>query len=1084
MGSRIDTFACLISTAVARARHLSECAEKPYFRTRISGYIEIDDRRRFFAQSRWLRAKAGLSEGQMAEIQTGDFVRQIGKKTNAGRVLEIRDRGGRKTIKIQFPNGSRKLPMDTVELVPDEADTPSELLSQGQLSGHKDFKQRIAHVRLSGNMSDVFYSMEATDTDFYAHQFKPVVKMLDSPSGNLLIADEVGLGKTIEAGLIWTELAARFKYNRLLVICPKVLCDKWRRELQNKFDVPAQIYDAKGLLELMKSPYSQRAGFAAVCGYQGIRPRPKEKRTGRPVDQLTEVLEEAQGSDKLVDLLVIDEAHHMRNRGTQTNELGSIATGVSQHTAMLSATPINLHNRDLHSLLRLVDDMTFRDETALEQIIRANVPLVAARDGLLSNKPFDEVDDLILRASRTPILRNAKSLPRLRRELLDKGAELRPSDRARIAAGLEKVNLLSNAINRTRRRDVEEFRVVRHVHAYRSVMTSQERDVYDRVTKAILDYADENDLPVGFLTVMPQRMLASSLPAALSHWRKAEAAFDCEDEDEDEDEDVPDEEETDRRPLARELGRVSSGLPDPKVLERQDTKFAEFLRAIREQLQSKPNQKIVVFSTFRSTLKYLERRLHENSIPTLLLYGATKDRGDVQARFEDDLEIPILLASEVGSEGIDLQFAQTVVNYDLPWNPMRVEQRIGRIDRLGQTAEAISVLNLLHENTVDDRIYSRLHDRLGLCKTALGGFEEILGREIKKLTTDLLSGKLTESEQDRRIADTEQAIQNQRQHEEELEREASSLIAHGDYVLGAIRDSRESKNWITENDIVDYIEFALGALHPGSEVRWLPEKSLVDISMTSDARHQYESWCTAMQVQAGSLARNASAVSFRVGKGEKRSRHPRLSPAHPLMRYLAGAVQEKDVLPPNAAAIQIGSSDCPSLKPGIYAGAVQCWVFGEGASSLSLAYGLVDCSTGELFGPDIAESIVSCCIASGSRWHSAVAEIDGEKTSELVDDDLGTDLDLRFHDEKDRRVGQIEDRIAIQLSALEHRSEERARIIEKQILNSPAGLVAANRTRLRNHLERTEQRRLEIKGQSVDDASYSDVSAFVLKVLP
>ena len=96
---------------------------------------------------------------------------------------------------------------------------------------------------------------------------------------------------------------------------------------------------------------------------------------------------------------------------------------------------------------------------------------------------------------------------------------------------------------------------------------------------------------------------------------------------------------------------------------------------------------------------------------------------------------------KVGSEGIDLQFCRTVFNYDLPWNPMRIEQRIGRVDRLGQTADAVTVVNLLHRGTIDDEIYRRLYERLDLAKQALGGFEAVLGEEISKLTPDLLTGR-------------------------------------------------------------------------------------------------------------------------------------------------------------------------------------------------------------------------------------------------------------------------------------------------------------------------------------------------------
>ena len=115
--------------------------------------------------------------------------------------------------------------------------------------------------------------------------------MLNSPTDGLLVADEVGLGKTIEAGLVWTEIAARYQAKRLLVICPKVLCQKWQAELQEKFGLDANIYKADEVLNCLENKSIQQRGFIAICGMQSVRPRPAEKRTGTSADKLAEFLE-------------------------------------------------------------------------------------------------------------------------------------------------------------------------------------------------------------------------------------------------------------------------------------------------------------------------------------------------------------------------------------------------------------------------------------------------------------------------------------------------------------------------------------------------------------------------------------------------------------------------------------------------------------------------------------------------------------------------------------------------------------------------------------------------------------------------
>src|SRR6185369_2901864 len=128
------------------------------------------------------------------------------------------------------------------------------LLRNTQFGTADDLRRTITHVRLTGRLADVIYSMEATNTDFYAYQFKPVLKMLLSPSNGILIADEVGLGKTIEAGLIWTELRCRFDMRRLMVICPAVLQEKWQDELERRMGVKADIVSAAELLRVLKRP--------------------------------------------------------------------------------------------------------------------------------------------------------------------------------------------------------------------------------------------------------------------------------------------------------------------------------------------------------------------------------------------------------------------------------------------------------------------------------------------------------------------------------------------------------------------------------------------------------------------------------------------------------------------------------------------------------------------------------------------------------------------------------------------------------------------------------------------------------------
>ena len=202
-------------------------------------------------------------------------VRLKGDPTRRG-ILTGRTRPGRRgndvRYQVSFPDTTCWVPSDQIERIPIERESPIDLLQAGKLGHAIDLRRTLTHVRLTGRLADVIYSMEATNTDFYPYQFKPVLRFLLSPSNALLIADEVGLGKTIEAGLIWTELRSRFDLRRLLVLCPAFLRDKWQRELAQKIGVRAQIVDAGGLLGQLRDRDSSMRGFAVICSLQGARP--------------------------------------------------------------------------------------------------------------------------------------------------------------------------------------------------------------------------------------------------------------------------------------------------------------------------------------------------------------------------------------------------------------------------------------------------------------------------------------------------------------------------------------------------------------------------------------------------------------------------------------------------------------------------------------------------------------------------------------------------------------------------------------------------------------------------------------------
>ena len=692
---------------------------------------------------------------------------------------------GRVFWQVTFPDGVQYIPGKQMEPVPTKMESPIDLLGQGKFGRARDLRGTITHIRLNGRLADLIYSMEVTNTDFYSYQFKPVLNFLESPSNGLLIADEVGLGKTIEAGLIWTELRSRYDARNLLVLCPAMLREKWRAELLLRFGINALMVDAIGLKQLCEdSRNGVLDGFAAVCSMQGLRPskgwndESLTPKNGSAI--LARFLGDNEHDDPLLDLLIVDEAHYMRNKETSTNLLGRLLRSVTENVVLLSATPIHLKNRDLFQLLNLVDEDSFNQVHVFDDILEANEPLIAARDYILQGSTdSDGFLKLLKDAKEFPLIGESRQLNKIIQDPPSQEEFEDKSVRSKLAGRLERINLLGKVVTRTRKREVTEWKVIREAIGEKVEMTLAETNFYEQITTIIRKYCIERDVQEGFLLVTPQRQISSSMPAALRAWQRKSEDFS---EQLYEDFGV-DAQDSQLGPLVQEIIDNIKDLGSLKELWDNDSKYIRLSSILKKVLHHDPREKIIIFAYFRPTLFYLQERLEAEGIRCVTIVGGVAEKYKLLEQFEKIDGPNVLLASEVVSEGVDLQFARMIVNYDLPWNPMKVEQRIGRIDRLGQKAPKIIIWNLFYRCTIDERIYDRLYERLNIFKRALGGLEAVLGDEIKFLTIELLKGQLTEEQENERIMQTAQAIANLQEQEEKLEDQANNLVAHGDYIL-------------------------------------------------------------------------------------------------------------------------------------------------------------------------------------------------------------------------------------------------------------------------------------------------------------
>lgn len=800
------------------------------------------------------RAEHGKSERHWDPELAGQKVRLRDSPGRQGVTTgRIKQAGSFLLVEVDFgPNEKQFKRYDLLEPVKAEEEM-FDLLAAGKFGGPIDLRRVLTMEKVKGDLTNVFYSMEASNTEFYAHQFKPILKFIESPVGRLLVADEVGLGKTIESIYIWKELQAREGARRLLVVCPAMLREKWRSDLKTRFNIAAEIITARQLLERV-GDFAERglnSAFVYITSLEGIRPPTgfEDESTSSVRARIARMLDQNTASDALFDLVVIDEAHYLRNPSTASHRLGSLLREASKHMVLLTATPIQIDSDNLYQLLRLTDPDQFYDSQLFGEMLRANAPVVRALRCVWGQPPdIASAGDALESALSSIYFEDDAVLKRISAQLPSVGTDT--EKRVELARLLESRSLLGQYMTRSRKREVLPHRIERAAQVLNVRFTDMERAIYNRVTERIRGQSAGKSGVSLFALIARQRQMASCLVAALQSWREKGLLEELLWEDLGRSVTLDQEKLASGGPellsLEDVLGDTGQAsdlfLPENRIdlaqLEAVDGKYDALRGFLREQLAKDPSEKFVVFAFFRGTLSYLQRRLRDDGIRTGLIMGAMGDaKNEVIADFARTDGPSVLLSSEVGSEGIDLQFCRFVVNYDLPWNPMRVEQRIGRIDRLGQKAERISIINLSLVDTIEDRILLRLYDRIDLFRDSIGDLEEILGEMTEQLMLDLLDPKLSDEERDRRAEAAELAIINRRADQKRLEEEAVNLVGFSDYLLSTINESRTRGRWLSAEELISLVDDFFARRYPGTKIEVLSDPGrAARIRLSDEAR--------------------------------------------------------------------------------------------------------------------------------------------------------------------------------------------------------------------------------------------------------
>jgi superfamily II DNA or RNA helicase len=1002
-----------------------------------------------------------------------------------------RERGGNIKWQVQFPSNLTYVLESQLEAVDEHTSMdPVDLLEEGQFGRAKDLRGNLTYIRLNGRLANLIYSMETTNTEFYPYQFKPVLQFLESPSNGLLIADEVGLGKTIEAGLIWTELRSRFDVRRLMVLCPAMLREKWELELSNRFGIDAKKADAT---EVYKQFQEKDQEFALISSMQGLRPRkgwddddPEESTTSK----LARLMQDNEHEEPLIDLLIIDESHYMRNPASMTAKLGEIIRSVTNYIVLLSATPINLRSADLFHQLKLVDPDTFTNPDSFENVLLANEPLLRAKDAVMQRKVGgEELMGMLQEAQSHPFLQNNRQLMSLIEDPPNKKELSDDKYRSELADKLEKINLLGRAVTRTRKREVTEWQVIREPIREEIKLTDEERQFYDNVTALVREYCLKEDVHEGFLLATPQRQISSSMPAALRAWKDR-----CYDDDTELYEDFGDDSERKFGPLVQTLVDNASELGNLNVLWKNDSKYHRLLEILHDYLKRFPEEKIVLFSYFKPTLYYLEERLSKDNIACQVLTGDTKGSKQTTIdKFRNSKITRILLASEVATEGVDLQFSRLLINYDLPWNPMKVEQRIGRIDRLGQRSPKITIWNLFYGDTIDSRIYRRLYERLDIFRRALGGLEAVLGEEIRKLTSALLGSNLTSEQEGKRIQQAELALANLAQQESQLEEEANNLIAHGGYILNQVRAAKELNRCIKDEDLWVYISDFFNKTYTGCEFKQLERDKLIfEVLLSNDAKIDFDHFLREHRLvnQTRLTSNRGKSIKCHFLNKTFSARYSEteiISQFHPIVRFASEKIKESDDHCYPVVSISLNKDKIPGYSIGVYVFSVKRWSVHGTRDIEKLNYVVTEMKGKPSYlSEDNAETLITTAGMYGEDWIAARNTADLSLAKELA-------LDCIDESEKlyDLYIEQIknenEDRAELQRQSLtRHRDrqmETLAVIKETHTFNGRTSLVKATQGRIDALENRITLKLTEIERQKKLSHYPEDICIGLIKII-
>ena len=527
-------------------------------------------------------------------------------------------------------------------------------LRKGQVSPLKVYQARLELLKLKVLADyDELLCLPELKIDKHWYQIETAKKVIKQLGGRAMLADEVGLGKTIEAGIIAKEYYSRRQIKSLLVITPATLVSQWAEELETKFGISTITTDRRECSP--KEFWNENSSIVASIATAKHRSH-KEYVTSRAWD-----------------LVIVDEAHHLKNRRTQNWKL---VNGIKKRfILLLTATPVQNNLIELYNLLTLLKPGLLKTEADFKK------KYVRSRDGREAQNP-EELRQLM----REVMIRNTRSCVDIK---LPK----------RFATTITVIP------------DAAEQNIYNLLNFYIRKIS---------LVKGI-DKLSRNNL----------LMRAGSSPAALfSSLSRIKNKIDEQIVKQENKGDSPEE----TSPDSEAKIEAEKDYLLMKELSNSLTQFSQTIKNLHKfgkaekliELLKENKQKTLIFINNRDTHNYLSDLLSKAKINHVSFLGqmSLQTKDEAIEKFRE--EVNVMLASETGGEGRNLQFANTIINYDLPWNPMKIEQRIGRLHRIGQTQD-VFIFNFCNRGSIEEYLLKILHDKINMFELVVGEIEMILG---------------------------------------------------------------------------------------------------------------------------------------------------------------------------------------------------------------------------------------------------------------------------------------------------------------------------------------------------------------------